>query len=177
MSENYVSSDGYKPLPLPERGEDFQEGRQYALTPLARLILKKEYGLSNVPTIVECLLRKVAATRIATHTLNRETGEAKWTVMELAPQDATFRAYLGRTTVLKFTIDVAKLIALEPMYNKSHELPTMEADWFKHRSLQPLHKKLRGCTLRWWEAGSVVPKAPGAPRARATRVIDLSCLD
>lgn len=179
MSENYCSTDGYRPLLLPVKGEELLEGRQYALTPLARLILSEHYGIRGVPTIVECTKRKVAATRLETTCTNLETGEIKKSVVTIEPQRATFRAFIKFRSVMRFELEIAKLEELEPFYNNSHKLPALEDDWFAQRSLQPTHKKFRGCTLRWWTKGAVEGGEfkPFMKRGARLEKIDLSLLD
>ena len=183
MSENYVTSDGYRPLILPESGELLQVGRQYALTPLARLILVEEYGLRGVPTMVTCIRKKAPPTRVITTTINLETNKAVQTEEEFPGQEACFSAYVGGGKHLKFEINLAKLDSLAPFYDKSHKLPAFEQDWLNTRSLPPTHAKFRGCSLRWWNKGAITPKIPGSPRVNGTcgprekKVIDLSILD
>lgn len=165
MSENYVSNDGYKPLVLPLRGEDLSPGRQYLLTPLARLILEDRFGLHNVPTVVECLSARHPATCIRSCVENLETGQVLWTVSQLPEREATFRAFLGKGRILKFTVDLRKLEELAPFYSTSHKLPKLEEDWFTEtakydRSIA--NRKFRGQPLRWWARESD-PDAPAKP--------------
>lgn len=167
-------SDGFKPLCLPERGEDLQEGRQYVLTPLARLILVEEFGLAGLPRVVECIHRRVFATRLTTVSENLETKVSKTSVIDLPAQDASFR--YGKN---KFVLDLAKLVDLAPFYADSHKLPTEEEKWFETREQYPLARRLRGAPLNWWKQGCPDPKSgySGPRRARAAKEIDLSILD
>jgi len=178
MSDQFVGNDGFRPLPLPATGEELLEGRQYALTPLARLILREEYGLSGVATIVECISRKVAHTTITSTTFNHETKETTVRVMEVEPQPATFRV---QGTKLRFQLDIKKLDEFAPFYDKSHKLPAMEAEWFEQRHLSPVHHKFRGCSLRWWskeQSGTAERISTGAKkRERAVAHISLADLD
>lgn len=175
MSDQYADSGGYKPLLLPEKAEDLLEGRQYALTPLARLILDEVYGLRGVPTIVECLHRKIAKTRVTTRTENLETGEIKEGITILSEQKATFKAFLGFKRVVKFELDLIKMGELAPYYNSSHRLPALEEDWFENTSQQPLSHKLRGQPLRWWVRGA--PIGGKLRVGRKAESLDLSILD
>lgn len=181
MSDTYVTLDGYRPLALPLTGEELIEGRQYALTPLARLILREEYGLAGIPTVVECLHKKVAKTTITTSTLNHETNEVKVSVMQLEAQPASFRVFLAVGRILKFELDIAKLEEFAPFYDKSHKLPEMEAEWFAQRHLTPVHHKFRGCSLRWWskneQAGTAARISSGGAKRVSARTINLSDLD
>lgn len=189
MSENYLGSDGFRPLVLPERGEDLLEGRQYALTPLFRLILKEEYGLVNVPTIVECFHKKIPATLLETRSTNLETGEVRESKMELPAQSACFRAFLGHGRILKFEVELLKLDEMAPFYDPSHQLPgqkkeyldreieKMERDWFAQSSLQPIHRKFRGCTLRWWSKGAPTKEGTFILRKKRRCTVDTSLLD
>jgi hypothetical protein len=167
MNDEYVKNEGYRPLVLPERGEDLLEGRQYALTPLARLVLEREFGLANVPTVVECILRKVAKTTLITRTFNHELRTRTVSRIRLPAQQETFRAYTH--TVFKFSLSLAKLYELAPYYDPSHQLPgsrfrdsdleklaKLEQDWFNNRHLPSTHKKLAGRTLRWWSKHELV---------------------
>lgn len=192
MSENYVSTDGFRPLILPATSEELLEGRQYALTPLVRLILKEVYSLVNVPTIVECFRRKVAASETYTRYTNLETKQVIEHTTQQPGQAACFRAFLGYGRIVKFELDLVKLEELAPFYDPSHQLPgqkkdyldkeieKMENDWFAQRSLYPIHRKFRGCTLRWWSKGapSADPNTVILRRPRKLKEkVDLSLLD
>lgn len=177
MSENYCSTDGYKPMVLPAKGEDLLEGRQYLLTPLARLILQEEYGIRGVPTVVECTKRKVAATRMETTSTNLETGEVRKSLVVLEPQRATFRAFMALKRVIRFELDIAKLEEFAPMYDKSHKLPALEEDWFAQRSLPSTHHKFRGQSLRFWSRPDNYQPRSGALAPARIKSIDLSILD
>jgi hypothetical protein len=168
MSELYVDNEGYKPQILPERGEDLMEGRQYALTPLARLVLEREYGYGGLPTVLECLLRKVCRTTITTHTFNHETRKHKVSRLRLDPQEETFRAFTAGG-IVKFSFSIAKLDELAPFYDPSHSIPgakwgktdidklaKLEDDWFNTRHLPSTHRKVAGRTLRWWSKHEIV---------------------
>lgn len=120
MSELYCDNGGFRPLPLPTRGEDLQPGRQYVLTPQARRSLKDVYGYVNMPALVECLLAKRPATRIRSYHENLETGAGFWRVADFPGTDASFRAYVGNGKYLKFTLPLEKLKELEPYYDASH---------------------------------------------------------
>jgi len=192
MSENYVTSDGFKPLVLPLTGEELVVGRQYVLTPLARLIIAEEFGVKGLPTVVECLKCRVAATRITTIIENLETGEKIERVRNVEAQTETFRAYLGATNKPVFTVDIKKLEKLADFYDQSHKLPgdinkhtserlgQMEDEWFKVTSQQS-NNKFRGQPLRWWARGNsgelpAEKSAKSAPTAKK-RQVDLSILN
>jgi len=178
MSDKYISGDGFRPMVLPDSGEELLEGRQYVLTPLARVILLEAYGLGNIPTIVECVHRKIAATIVLTRTINLETGQVSKSRLKLQPQAASFRAFLQKGRVVRFELDIKKLDELAPFYSDSHKIPQMEEDWFATRCLPPLNRKFRGCTLRWWDKGAEV-KLGGSfkPYMRRKQAVDLSILD
>lgn len=178
MSEKYLTTEGYKPLILPERGEELQQGRQYALTPLVRLILHEVYGLSNIPTIVECLHPKVAATQVVTSRTNLETGQVTVASYTIEPQAATFRVFLALGRILKFEVDLVKIIELAPFYSTSHKLPAFEEDWFKQRNLAPVNRHFRGCTYRWWSKREESLEDGVATKTTKTRKpLDLSILN
>src|SRR5690606_26286682 len=120
------AQEGFKPLPLPRKGEDLEQGRQYMLSPLARLIIDEVFGYRGVPTYVECLRKKVARTRITTTTENLETGEVKTSSMELEAQVETFRAFMAYKRVLKFSIDLERLHSSEGIYANSPKLKFYE---------------------------------------------------
>ena len=126
MSDLYVSNDGFKPLLLPPTGDSLVPGRQYALTPQARRALKDRYGYVNLPTYVECLSARRAATRIRSHHENLETGAFFWRITDFEATEATFKAYVGNGKYLKFVIDLEKLKDLEPYYDTSHKAPDVE---------------------------------------------------
>ena len=160
----------FVPLILPERGEDLIPGRQYALTPIARLILREEFCI-QAPTIVECIHRRIAATEITTTRKNCETGETTTSTSSLPAQAATFRCMANRGKILTFTLDLAKLDELVPFYDKSHQLPALEEDWFATRSLPSTHHKFRGQSLRWWDGeGKGKHTGVGGPRRKAAKV-------
>lgn len=156
MSELYVDKKDFRPLILPEKGEQLERGRQYVLTPLARLILQEKYGLFGVPTVVECIQHKVARTLVQVMRTNLDTGKSTYSIQELPGQEATFRVFLGVGRVLKFEVDLVKLEEFAPFYADSHKLPALEDDWFATRCLPPTNRKFRGCTLRWWSKSEEV---------------------
>lgn len=177
MSDNY-----FGPLVLPEKGEDLLEGYQYLLTPLARDMLSNIYGYRGLPTVVECIRRRVAATCIRSLTENLETGEQRWTVMDLDHQDATFRVRTGGLRPIIFTIDLAEMARRAPVYMETHKIPDSLIDnWEEETRKYPLNLRFRGCTWRWWAQGApltstYVPRKKGDP-LRKREKIDLSCLD
>ena len=180
MSENYADTGGYKPLLLPTTGEELLPGRQYVLTPLARLILHEVYGLRGIPTICECIKAKRSATQITTVETNLETGvSSPPRIMTLEAQQATFSTYVGNKKHITFILDLKKMDELAPFYDKSHKLPAMEDEWFKHVSDQPLNVKFRGQSLRWWSKGAVESDGSFKPymRKKTAESLDLSILD
>lgn len=116
---------GFPVLKLPSKGEDLLEGRQYQLTALARITVQEVYCLS-LPKIVECVFKTRPPMRYATHALNLLTGEAKWSVMELPAQEATFRAFFKHKNIELFTLDLVKLHELEANYKDSHKVRELE---------------------------------------------------
>lgn len=178
MSDLYVSSaaDGFKPLPLPATGEELQPGRQYLLTPIARLILDEVYGLRGIPTCVECLHARRPETNIRSMTEDVETGKIIATnVVNVPAREATFRAFLGKGKIVRFEVSLKKMEEMVPFYDKSHKLPELEEEWFAVISKYP-KGKFRGCTLRWWDKGAEVPRAPGSRAAHLQKKLDLSIL-
>lgn len=181
-SDTWVKSEGYKPLLLPLSGEDLLEGRQYALTPLARSIAMELSGKADIPTVVECLYRRVAATEIVSTTTNLETGTVKTQKIVLAAQAATFR--YGKD---KFELDFALLEARAPAYVAGHglrgtlstSLALAEARWFETHEEVPLSRRLRGAPLRWWKQGcpNAKPSTGFRRKAATPKEIDLSILD
>jgi hypothetical protein len=179
MSENYLDKKDFRPMVLPERGEQLEKGRQYVLTPLARLILQEKYGICGVPTIVECILIKTPPMRVEVLRTNLETNKSQYSIIESEGQEATFRVFMGvGRPSLKFEIDLLKLAEFAPFYADSHKLPALEADWFATRCLPSVHQKFRGCTLRWWSKGASTESSDFVPYKRAARKVpDLSLLD
>ncbi len=125
-SELYLGTDGYKPLPLPPRGEDLYEGRQYYLSPIARLTIEEVYGLRGIPSFVECTRKKTPAQLIEIITTNLETKESKYRAETTAPKLATFRAFIKLGMVHQFTIDLEKVHSLREFYDKSHKVSDYE---------------------------------------------------
>lgn len=177
MSDLYVSTDGFKPLPLPVEGEDLQPGRQYLLTPLVRLILDEVYGFRGVPTVVECLHARRPATIIRTMVQDAESGKTlSSSIMEVPAREATFRAFLGKGRVLKFEVSLARLADMAPFYDKSHKLPLLEEEWFAATRQYPVGQKFRGQPLRWWDRGAPVGRQVGAARRLSSVKPDISVL-
>lgn len=117
MSEQYISTDGYKPLLLPANGEDLVSGRQYYLSPVARVCIEEMYGLRGVPSIVECLLARRPAGIIRTIRTNLDRSVTLYDrEVVLGEQDATFRAFVKNRMHYKFTVDLEKVHAMEPFY-------------------------------------------------------------
>lgn len=119
-------SGGYKPLRLPAKGEDLEPGRQYALTPISRLVIEEMYGLKGVPTFVTCIHCRVAATRVTRIIENLETGHKTETVTIVEPQAATFSAFLSLKNRLKFTLDLERVRQAEAFYADSPKLTKYE---------------------------------------------------
>lgn len=109
-------ADGFKPLPLPSRGEDLYPGRQYYLSPIARTLIDEVFGIRGLPSIVECLHKRVPPTRMTVTSENLETGATRTQVTILDSQDATFRVQGGIGS--KFTIDLAVLAERNEQYEK-----------------------------------------------------------
>lgn len=127
MSDNYADNGGYKPLRLPATGEELLSGRQYYLSPVSRVCIEETYGLRNVPAIVECVFAKRPQTSIVTIRTNMDTGE----VVERAPvvlerQHETFRAFIKRGSVMRFTVDIARVRELEPFYVEADRVSDYE---------------------------------------------------
>ncbi len=117
---------GYRPLPLPSRGEALEHGRQYALSPISRLVIEEVYGLRGIPTFVTCLRCRVARTRV-THVIeNLETGQVHRSVTEVPEQDALFEAYFSVKNRVKFTIDLPRVREAEAFYADSPKLKKYE---------------------------------------------------
>lgn len=142
MSEIYLGNDGFRPLPLPQRGEDLQPGRQYYLDPVARCTVEDIYGLRGVPSIIECILAKRPATRIFSTTENMDTGEVKQSEpFILARQHETFRAFIKFGSHFKFTIDLEKVHELRAYYANSPKVKDYEKSDEKPRSNGPKERK------------------------------------
>lgn len=175
MSENYIINEGYRPLALPVQGSDLQVGRQYVLTPLVRLILADEYGFRGIPTVVECIRAQRGATRLIIKEEHlSSSGEVIASTERIEvreAQRACFSCYTGNKKFLRFEVEIDKLEALAPFYDKSHKLPAFEADWFKHASAQQWSStRFRGQRLRWWAVGdSGAVASDGADKAPATK--------
>lgn len=127
MRSSRIRDDsGYKPLHLPRKGEDLIPDRQYALTPVARLVIEEMYGLKGVPTFVTCIRCKVAKTKVTRIIENLETGVVHKTEHIVEPQAATFSAFLSLRNRLVFTVDLDKVHELEPFYAKSPSIVKYE---------------------------------------------------
>ena len=132
-SERPPYEEGFPVLELPARGEDLMEGRQYELSPLARSYIDETWGMS-LPRIIECLFKKRPSTRVATHTLNRETGEAKWSVLEDQGHPATFKAMTAQMKPFLFQLDLVWLAGREHETKDSHKVSAYEDKDFKSLS-------------------------------------------
>lgn len=121
-----AGAEGFKPLVLPSRGEDLMPGRQYALTPLARLMIEDIYGIAGVPTIVECIRRKVPAQEVTISTKNLETGEVRVRTEVHEFQPESFRAFNAYKRILKFSFSVDLLVEREAMYADDARLSAYE---------------------------------------------------
>lgn len=145
MKSSRVRDDsGYRPLILPRKGEDLIPDRQYALSPVARLVIEEMYGLKGVPTFVTCIRCKVAKTKVTRIIENLETGIVHKTEHIVEPQAATFSAFLSLRNRLVFTVDLDKVHELEPFYAKSPSIAKYE----------------RTCELLGNSAASPTRKAP-----------------
>lgn len=118
--------DGFRPLPLPARGEDLLPGRQYYLNPLARLVVSDVYGLRGLPSVIECLAKKVSPTRIETITTNLATGQVSRREHLLPEQAACFRVFGGPNRIIKFNLDLEHVEARKPFYADSPKLKDFE---------------------------------------------------
>ena len=118
-------SEGYPVLRLPKHGTELKEGRQYELTPSARAVVYEQHGIV-LPRVVECLHKQRPAMRYATHALNLETGEAKWSVMEQERQEPTFRAWLSLGKIHRFTLDLEDLSERALQASGSHKAKELE---------------------------------------------------
>lgn len=127
MSEQYLSHDGFKPLPLPVRGEELTSGRQYYLDAIARKTVEEVYGLRGLPAVIECIHPKREATQIISFTKIVRTGRiGKKSVVDLPAQDATFRAFQGGKVWHRFTIDLERVQELRPYYAEAHKVSDEE---------------------------------------------------
>lgn len=117
---------GYHPLRLPAKGEELIVDRQYALTPVSRLVIEEMYGLKNVPTFVTCIKIKVAKTRVTRIIENLETGEVFKSIQDVEPQEATFTAFLSLRNRMLFTLDLARVKQAEAIYADSPKLTKYE---------------------------------------------------
>lgn len=132
---------GVPVLRLPAKGTDLQEGRQYELDPIARAYVLETYGLL-LPKIVECLFKKTPPMRYATHALNLETGEARWSVIEQDGREATFRCFMTINRIEKFCLDLENLHAARSRLAKSHKADEIaERDEVEQKSSRKREKK------------------------------------
>lgn len=127
MSDLYVTQDGYKPLRLPATGEELLSGRQYYLSPVARVVIEEMYGLRGIPSVVECILAQRPRRSIRTISTNLDTGELI-SDREIVQdgQHATFVAFIKHKKHVKFTCDLAKVKELEPFYVESDKVSDYE---------------------------------------------------
>lgn len=119
-------ASGYKPLRLPARGEDLEPGRQYALSPVSRLVIEEMYGLKGVPTFVTCIHCRVAPTKVTHIIENLETGHKHETVTKVDAQEACFSAFLTVRNRLRFTLDLERVRQAEAFYAESPKLTRYE---------------------------------------------------
>ena len=148
---------GYRPLPLPSRGEALEHDRQYALSPISRLVIEEVYGLRGIPTFVKCLRCRVARTRV-THVIeNLETGQVHRTVTEVPEQDALFEAFISVKNRVKFTLDLPRVREAEAFYADSPKLKKYE----------------ESCELR----DASAKRAARGDKREPAKPVDLSILD
>lgn len=127
MSDQYVTQDGYKPLRLPATGDELLSGRQYYLSPVARVVIEEMYGLRGIPSVVECLLAKRPRRSIRTVSTNLDTGIVISDREVLQDeQHATFVAFIKHKKHVKFTCDLTKVKDLEPFYVDSDRVSDYE---------------------------------------------------
>lgn len=122
----------YRPLHLPAKGEDLQEGRQYILDPIARAIIVDTYGLQP-PREIVCLSRKYSARTIKTITTYHETQEVVTHEHVDEGRPPLFRAFMALNRIQKFTLDMEKIEALKPFYVDSPKVKDFEQEEKTHK--------------------------------------------
>lgn len=106
---NFLQKEpNYGPLHLPNDGRDLLEGRQYFLDEVATAFLK-EQGITT-PVVVECISRRRNARRIDYTSTDLVTGDVTHDshIEEACPP--MFRAFNVGGRILKFSLDVEKLV-------------------------------------------------------------------
>jgi len=94
-----------KYLDLPHRGELLQPGYQYRIPPLARAMVRDEYGF-QIPEVCICLHKKSSETIITTFIANVDEGTVLETTQRNEARLATFYFYSHARKTL-FTLDCA----------------------------------------------------------------------
>ena len=92
-----------KYLDLPHRGELLQPGYQYHIPPIARAMVRDEYGF-QIPEVCICMHKKAGETIITTIVANVDEGTVYESVQRNEARPATFYFYArGKKTL--FTLD------------------------------------------------------------------------
>jgi hypothetical protein len=133
------------PKELPLRGEDLMPGYQYELDPAARRVIADVFGINNVPTYVECIRKRVAGCRRTSITENLETGEVHTSVITEPEQLAAFRAHMGNTKLVIFTLDLPSLQAARAALTPAE---LVKEDRFTQTDERPASRRSKPTRLR-----------------------------
>jgi len=124
--------NSYKPLPLPKKGEDLKEDRQYILDPVARAIIVDVYGIQP-PREIVCLSRKYSARTIKTITTYHETQEVVTHEHVDEGRPPLFRAFMELNRIQRFSLDIEKIESLKPFYVDSPKVKDFEEKKKTHK--------------------------------------------
>ena len=124
-----------KYLDLPHRGELLQPGYQYHIPPLARAMVRDEYGF-YIPEVCVCLHKKSGETIITTFTANVDEGTVLKTTQRNEARLATFYFYAHARKTL-FTLDCAIV------HDAAQRLKDAEKVKEEHEKATPKPKKAK----------------------------------
>jgi hypothetical protein len=106
---NFTSSvyTPVKYLDLPHRGELLQPGYQYIIPPIARAMVRDEYGF-QIPEVCICMHKKTGETIITTIVANVDEATVTSTTTRNEARSATFYFYARHKKTL-FTLDCERV--------------------------------------------------------------------
>lgn len=126
MSTLYCDQGGFRPLALPATGFELLAGRQYLLSPIARITLEEAFGLRGVPSTIECVTARSAGRTITTIVATDGSSEEHRSTHREEPRPATFKAYMGNRKWNTFTLDLEKVHSLREFYAEAHAVSDKE---------------------------------------------------
>lgn len=126
MSTLYCDQGGFRPLPLPADGFALLAGRQYVLSPIARITLEEAFGLRGIPTVIECVAPRCAARTITTIVVVDGSPMEHRSSHREEARPATFKAYMGNKKFSTFTLDLEKVHSLREFYAQADKVSDRE---------------------------------------------------